>query len=168
MDGFAVAPLAEVIGQADLLITSTGCSDVVTAEALKNAKDGLLLANAGHFDVEIDKHALDKLAASQRDVREGIREFTLKNGQRLYLLGEGRLVNLVLGDGHPVEIMDISFALQALTLRHIVENAPLSPTLYAGPPQIDRQVARMKLKALGIRIDTLTETQQSYLGLSSS
>jgi adenosylhomocysteinase len=168
MDGFTVAQLAEAIGQADLLITSTGCSDVVTAEALKNAKDGLLLANAGHFDVEIDKHALVKLATSQRDVREGIREFTLKNGHRLYLLGEGRLVNLVLGDGHPVEIMDISFALQALTLRHIVENAPLSPALYAVPPQIDQQVARMKLEALGVRIDTLTETQQSYLGLSPS
>ena len=167
MDGFTVAPLVEAIRTADFLITATGCSDVVTKEALRNAKDGLLLANAGHFDVEIDKASLAALATSQRDVRAGICEFTLANGHRIYLLGQGRLVNLVLGDGHPVEIMDISFALQALTLHHIVENTPLNPDLYAVPPQIDRRVAQMKLEALGIQIDALTEAQCNYLGLTS-
>jgi adenosylhomocysteinase len=165
MDGFTVAPLTEAIRSADLLITATGCRNVVTKEALVNAKDGLLLANAGHFDVEIDKSALEDLATSRRRVRDGIDEFAFKDGRRAYLLGEGRLVNLVLGDGHPVEIMDISFALQALTLRHIVKSAPLSPALYAVPPEVDERVARMKLAALGIAIDSLTDAQRVYLGL---
>lgn len=166
MDGFTVAPLVEAISTADLLITVTGCCDVVTEEALRNANDGLILSNAGHFDVEIDKPALKSLAVSTRTVREGICEFTFDDGRRVYLLGEGRLVNLVLADGHPVEIMDISFALQALTLRHIVESGSLSPALYAVPPQVDQRVAWMKLAALDIAIDSLTEAQQVYLGLA--
>ena len=168
MDGFAVAPLAEAIGSADFLITATGCCNVVTEEALRNAKDGLLLANAGHFDVEIDKLALESLATAKRAVRSGIYEFTFDDGRQVYLLGEGRLVNLVLGDGHPVEIMDISFALQALTLRHIVQSAPLPPALYAVPPEVDERVARMKLASLDITIDSLTKEQQTYLGLSTA
>ena len=168
MDGFAVAPLVEAIREADFLITATGCRDVVTEKALVNAKDGLLLANAGHFDVEINKMALGRLAVSHQEVRNGIMAHTLSDGRRLYLMGEGRLVNLVLGDGHPVEIMDISFALQALMLRHIVECSPLAPHLYPVPAHIDQQVASMKLDCLGIRIDTLTESQRDYLGLTSS
>ena len=168
MDGFAVAPLAEAIGSADFLITATGCCNVVTEEALLNAKDGLLLANAGHFDVEIDKLALESLATAKRAVRNGIYEFTFDDGRQVYLLGEGRLVNLVLGDGHPVEIMDISFALQALTLRHIVQSVPLPPALYAVPPEVDERVARMKLASLDITIDSLTKEQQTYLGLSTA
>jgi adenosylhomocysteinase len=164
MDGFNVASLAEAIRTADFLITATGCRDVVTREDLENAKDGLLLANAGHFDVEIDKSALGSLSTSKRRVRDGIEAFTLSNGKHLYLLGEGRLVNLVLGDGHPIEIMDISFALQALTLRHIAENGPFAPKLYPVPPEIDEQVARFKLHSLGIKIDTLTDSQRTYLG----
>ncbi len=163
MDGFDVRPLAEAIRGADLLVTATGCSGVVAEEALRQAKDGLLLANAGHFDVEIDKPALARLAVSSCEARHGIEGFTLADGRRLYLLGEGRLVNLVLGDGHPVEIMDISFAVQALTLEHIVKHAPFSPALYAVPPAIDERVARMKLAALGLRIDTLTPAQSAYL-----
>lgn len=165
MDGFTVAPLAEAISSADFLITATGCRDVVTEETLRNAKDGLLLANAGHFDVEIDKSALEVLAIAKRAVRNGIYEFTFEDSRQAYLLGEGRLVNLVLGDGHPVEIMDISFALQALTLCHIVKSAPLPPALYAVPPEVDERVARMKLAALNIAIDSLTKEQQAYLGL---
>jgi len=167
MEGFTVAPVVEAICQADFLITATGCLDVVTEEALKVAKDGLLLANAGHFDVEIDKTALGSLATSQQEVRNGIIEYTMSGGRRLFLMGEGRLVNLVLGDGHPVEIMDISFALQALTLQHIVESAPLAPHLYPVPSHIDQQVARLKLNSLGIPIDTLTDDQRNYLGLTT-
>ncbi len=166
MDGYTVAPVVEAIRQADFLITATGCRDVVTEEALKVAKDGLLLANAGHFNVEIDKTALGSLASSQQEVRNGIIEYTLSGGRRLYLMGEGRLVNLVLGDGHPVEIMDISFALQALTLQHIVKSTPLAPHLYPVPSHIDQQVAQMKLGSLGIQIDALTDAQSEYLGLA--
>ena len=123
------------------------------------------MANAGHFDVEIDKLALSALATEQADVRDGIRQFTLGDGRQLYLLGDGRLVNLVLGDGHPVEIMDISFALQALMLKHIVKSDRLPPALYAVPDEVDERVARMKLSALGVAIDHLTKEQQTYLGL---
>ncbi len=168
MDGFTVAPLVEAIGSADFLITATGCCDVVTEEGLRNAKDGLLLANAGHFDVEINRSALEALATAKRAVRNGIHEFTFEDGRQVYLLGEGRLVNLVLGDGHPVEIMDISFALQALTLRHIVSSAPLPSALYAVPPEIDERVARMKLASLDIAIDSLTVEQRAYLGLPTA
>jgi adenosylhomocysteinase len=166
MDGFGVRPLVEGIRDADFLVTATGCSGVVPEEALRHAKDGLLLANAGHFDVEIDKPSLNRLAATRGEARDGIETFTLKDGRRLYLLGEGRLVNLVLGDGHPVEIMDISFAVQALTLEHIVKNGPFAPALYAVPPAIDDQVARMKLAALRLRIDRLTPEQSAYLGVA--
>ena len=165
MDGFSVGPMEAMIEQADFLVTATGCRDVVTEGALARAKDGLVMANAGHFDVEIDKLALSALATEQADVRDGIRQFTLGDGRQLYLLGDGRLVNLVLGDGHPVEIMDISFALQALTLKHIVKSDRLPPALYAVPDDVDERVARMKLSALGVAIDSLTKEQQTYLGL---
>ncbi len=164
MEGFRVAPLSEGIRDADFLVTATGCRDVVDEAALRNAKDGLVLANAGHFDVEIDKPALNRLAIRVEEVRPGVERFTLADGRRLYLLGEGRLVNLVLGDGHPVEIMDISFALQGLTLRHIAKNGPFSPGLYPVPREIDEEVARMKLEALGVRIDRLSPAQREYLG----
>lgn len=164
MDGFSVGAMEEMIEQADFLVTSTGCSGVVTKRAIARAKDGLVMANAGHFDVEIDKRALAALAVRQEDVRDGIRQFTLGDGRRLYLLGDGRLVNLVLGDGHPVEIMDISFALQALTLQHIVKSAPLSPGVYGVPEKIDQQIAEMKLATLGVKIDFLTPDQSAYLG----
>ena len=166
MDGFSVGRMEEMIAQADFLVTSTGCCDVVTEGALAQAKDGLVMANAGHFDVEIDKGALARLAVRQERVRDGIERFILADDRSIYLLGEGRLVNLVLGDGHPVEIMDISFALQALTLRHIVESEPLPPALYPVPREIDDRVARMKLSALGVTIDALTKEQEGYLGLS--
>jgi len=164
MDGFTVAPLVDAIRTADFLVTSTGCCDVVSEAALRVAKDGIILANAGHFDVEIDRSALRSLSTHVTQVRPGIEEFTLRDGRRIYLLGEGRLVNLVLGDGHPVEIMDISFALQGLTLRHIAQNGPFPPGLYSVPPQIDETVARMKLASLGIGIDTLSPEQRRYLG----
>jgi len=165
MDGFWVGNMEEMIERADFLIAATGCSDVVTEGALSRAKDGLVMANAGHFDVEIDKRALTVLAVRQEEVRDGIRQFTFEDGRKVYLLGDGRLVNLVLGDGHPVEIMDISFALQALTLQHIVETDPLAPAVYGVPGRIDQRVAEMKLASLGIGIDSLTPDQSAYLGL---
>jgi adenosylhomocysteinase len=165
MDGFYVAPMREAIRTADFVITATGCSDIVTEEAFRAAKDGLVLANAGHFNVEVNLEDLARLARSERAVRNGVVEYTLADGRRLYVLGEGRLVNLALGDGHPVEIMDISFAIQALTLRHLVHSAPLVPDLYPVPPDLDEHVASMKLESLGVATDTLSDAQRAYLGL---
>ena len=167
MEGYAVAPIADAIRDADLVITATGCADAIPESALPNAKDGLVLANAGHFNVEVRPDALSDLAESQRTVREGVEEYTLPDGRRLYLLGEGRLVNLALGDGHPVEIMDMAFAVQALTLRHLLANAPLPPSVYAVPSEIDDRVARLKLETLGVSIDQLTQQQRVYLGLDT-
>lgn len=165
MDGFAVAPVCEAIRIADFVVTATGCEDVVSEEALREAKDGVVLSNAGHFNVEVNLEALRRMARSERTVRGGVVEYALEDGRLLYVLGEGRLVNLALGDGHPVEIMDISFAVQALTLRHLVRSGPLAPGLYPVPPEIDERVARMKLETLGVGIDTLTDAQRAYLGL---
>jgi len=167
MDGFVVAPMVEAIRDADFVVTATGCVDVVTEDALCGAKDGCLLANAGHFNVEINLEHLKAMSASIRETRKGVMEYTLQDGRKLYVLGEGRLVNLALGDGHPVEIMDISFAVQALTLRHLVLHAPLEPGLHAVPDSIDAKVAAMKLETLDVSIDTLSETQRRYLGLDS-
>jgi adenosylhomocysteinase len=168
MEGYRVAPVTEAIRDADLVITATGCADAVPAEALIHAKDGAVLCNAGHFNVEVRPSALDRLATSQRAVRQGVQEYTLADGRHLYLLGEGRLVNLALGDGHPVEIMDLSFALQALTLEHLVRSHALVADVYPVPATIDDEVARMKLESLGIGIDRLTADQEEYLGRAPS
>jgi len=165
MDGFYVAPMREAIRTADFVVTATGCSDIVTEEAFREAKDGLVLANAGHFNVEVNLEDLRRMARSERTVRNGVVEYELADGRRLYVLGEGRLVNLALGDGHPVEIMDISFAIQALTLQHLVQSAPLAPDLYPVPPDLDEHVASMKLESLGVATDTLSGVQRAYLGL---
>ena len=167
MDGFRVAPAREAIRSADFVVTATGCADVITEAALRNAKDGVLLSNAGHFNVEVNLDDLRKLSTSEREARPGVVEYTLGDGRRIYVLGEGRLVNLALGDGHPVEIMDISFAIQALTLRHLVRNAPLDPGLYTVPEEIDEHVARLKLETLRVEIDALSAEQRTYLGLES-
>ena len=164
MEGFSVAPISDALRQADLVITATGCADAVPESALRQAKDGVVLANAGHFNVEIRPAALAALAVSQRTVREGVEEYVTSDGRRLYLLGEGRLVNLALGDGHPVEIMDLSFAVQAMTLRHLLDNVPMPPGVYPVPADIDERLARLKLETLGITIDDLTPDQRSYLG----
>lgn len=168
MEGFNVASVSEALRTADLVITATGCADVVPEEALQNAKDGVILCNAGHFNVEVRPDTLAKMATSQRTIRHGVEEYTMPDGRRLYLLGEGRLVNLVLGDGHPVEIMDLSFAVQALTLEHLVAESPLEADLYSVPASIDERVARMKLETLGLKIDQLTDKQTAYLGRTSA
>jgi adenosylhomocysteinase len=164
MDGYRAMPMREAASQGDIFVTTTGCRDVITREALSVMKDGALLANAGHFDVEINLNDLRALSTRQHEIRANIEEFELKDKRRLYLLAQGRLVNLAAGDGHPVEIMDMSFAIQALTLEYIVKShAKLKPGVYPVPPELDRGVAEMKLQTLGLSIDRLSPEQQSYL-----
>ncbi|MCI2429325.1 adenosylhomocysteinase [Candidatus Acetothermia bacterium] len=164
MDGFRVMELVEAAPLGEIFVTATGCKDIITEESLKIMKDGTILANSGHFDVEIRKPDLERLSVARRTIRFNVEEFEMKDGRRLYLLAEGRLVNLAAGDGHPVEIMDLSFALQALTLEYIAKHrSELQPNLYPVPPEIDHRVALLKLETLGITIDKLSPEQQAYL-----
>ncbi|MCL6443869.1 MAG: adenosylhomocysteinase [Alicyclobacillus sp.] len=162
MDGYQVMPIVDAARIGDFFVTVTGNRDCITSSAFEVMKDGAVLANAGHFDVEISKSDLYALAASVRTVRRNVEEFRFKDGRRVYLLAEGRLVNLASGDGHPVEVMDMTFALQALALRHVVENR-LDPGVHPLPRALDEQVARMRLATWGLRIDTLSAEQQRYL-----
>lgn len=164
MDGFEVMTLMEASSKGDIFITVTGDIHVLREEHFEKMKDGAVLANAGHFDVEIDKEALQKVSVGKRKVRENVEEFTLKDGRKIYLLAEGRLVNLAVAEGHPAAVMDMSFANQALSVRFLWEKGrSLSPGVYPVPKEIDEMVARRKLEAMGIRIDTLTEEQRRYL-----
>lgn len=163
MDGFRVGRMRDMIGDADLVITATGCRDVVTYEDMLRAKDGCMLANAGHFNLEVDVENLRKKAKS-RLVRRYVEEFRLENGKKLYLLADGRLLNLVSGQGHPVEIMDMSFTVQALGAEYMaVRGKEMDPGVYTVPQEIDVRIARMKLKVEGIKIDRLTAEQKAYL-----
>jgi adenosylhomocysteinase len=164
MDGMDVAPMREAIATADLVVTATGCAGVVGAEDLRLARDGVVLANAGHFDVEVDRAALEGMARERRQVREDVVRYTLPDGRRLDLVAEGRLVNLAVGQGHPVEIMDLSFALQALAVEHVVRNrGRLEARVHPLPAAFDDEVARAFLESRGARIDALTQSQRSYL-----
>lgn len=164
MDGFQVMPMAEAAKLGDIFITVTGCAGVVTVEHMLSMKEGAILCNAGHFDVEVDVADLRKAAKETFAVRKNIEGFTLENGRHVYLLGEGRLVNLACGDGHPVEIMDMSFALQfACAIRMAEVGHTLKPDLYDVPADIDQEVALRKLNAMGVKIDTLTPEQKKYL-----
>ncbi|MEM4161227.1 MAG: adenosylhomocysteinase [Thermoplasmata archaeon] len=164
MDGFRVMPIGKAIEEADFVITATGCRDVLTIKQILKAKDGVVLANAGHFDVEIPKAELEKVARKKRKVREHTVEYRLPNGKKVYLLAEGRLVNLVAGQGHPVEIMDLSFAIQALCAQELARNGKkLQPQVYPVPKEIDEKVAFLKLRAMGVEIDSLSKEQQRYL-----
>ncbi len=164
MDGFAVMPMSEAIKNADFVVSATGDKDIVTAKDLKVAKDGCVLANSGHFDNEISKVALHKMSKSHRQVRESVEEYVLKNGRSVYLLADGRLVNLAAGQGHPVEIMDMSFAIQALCLEYLDFSAQtLEPDVYDVPNHIDDTVARLELQSMGVKIDKLTKEQQAYV-----
>lgn len=164
MDGFRVMTMEEASCISDIFITVTGCLKVIRKEHFRRMKDGVLLANAGHFDVEIWKPGLEELCIEKKPMRKNIMGYVMKDGRILNLLAEGRLVNLASGDGHPAEIMDMSFALQALCARYILENqGKLERRVYAVPDEIDKRVAHMKLSAMGIRIDTLTEEQADYL-----
>ncbi|MEW5954507.1 MAG: adenosylhomocysteinase [Bacillota bacterium] len=164
MDGYQVANSLEAASLGDVFVTVTGCKDVLSKEHFLRLKDGALLANAGHFDVEINIPHLAGMAESRRIVRQNIEEFGLPGGRRVYLLAGGRLVNLAAGDGHPAEIMDMSFALQALSARYILQQAKSwQNRVYPVPPEIDRRVADLKLQSLGINIDSLTQEQYSYI-----
>ncbi len=164
MDGFKVMPMSDAAKIGDFFVTVTGCKDVITKEHFMAMKDGAILANAGHFDVEISVAQLQKLAVKADEVRNNITGYTLENGKRVNLIAEGRLVNLAAGDGHPAEIMDMSFALQALCALHILQSkGRLENKVYNVPAEINKYVALLKLTALGVEIDKLSADQKSYL-----
>jgi adenosylhomocysteinase len=164
MDGFQVMPLLEAAREGDIFITVAGNKNVIDTAHLKVLKDGAILANSGHFNVEINIPALENLAKKKQNIRPFVDEYELKDGRHLYLLGEGRLINLAAAEGHPASVMDMSFANQALCLEYIVKNrGKLKPKVYPVPQEIDKQVARLKLNSMGIAIDTLTPEQEKYL-----
>jgi adenosylhomocysteinase len=164
MDGYRVMPLAEAVKEADIIITVTGDLNVVDAQHFRAMKDGCIVANSGHFNDEINIPALEQQARTHRPVRQFVEEYEMTDGRRIYLLAEGRVLNLAAAEGHPAAVMDMSFANQALSAVHIAENyAKLTPGVYDVPETIDREVARLKLDSLGVKIDELTEEQQQYL-----
>lgn len=164
LDGYNVATMREAITRADFVISATGCKDVVSAADLQAAKDRVVLANAGHFDNEIDKAALKQLGTTVANVREGVTAYTFRDGRIVYLLADGRLVNLASGQGHPVEIMDTSFAVQALGMEHMARDHQGMPAgVHRFPAELDAQIAALKLETLGIQIDALTPEQRAYL-----
>ncbi|MGD0352911.1 MAG: adenosylhomocysteinase [Dehalococcoidia bacterium] len=164
MDGYQVMPLIEAAKIGDIFITATGDINAIDKGHLSQMKDGAILANSGHFNVEINIPALEKLAKAKRQIRPFVDEYTLADGRRLYLLGEGRLINLTAAEGHPASVMDMSFANQALCLEHLIKNkGNLQPKVYPVPEEIDNEVGRLKLKAMNITIDSLTREQKKYL-----
>ncbi len=164
LDGMDVAPMDEAITSADFLVTVTGCSGVVRPEHFRVAKDGIVVANAGHFDIELDLAGLADIAEEQRQVRDDVTRYVLADGRRIDVLAQGRLVNLAVGQGHPVEIMDMSFAIQALSVEHIVKNRDtLAPGVHPVPRAIDEMVAWASLEANGVDVDRLTDAQCTYL-----
>ncbi len=164
MDGYQVMPMAEAAAIGDIFITLTGDVNVIDRPHLEAMKDGAILANSGHFNVEINIAALEEMSEAKRRIRPSVDEFRLRDGRRLYLLGEGRLINLAAAEGHPASVMDMSFANQALAVEHLATRKErLAPGVYNVPRELDEQVARLKLAAMGIRIDELTEEQRRYL-----
>lgn len=164
MDGFKVMSMNEAASKGDIFVTVTGCKDVIRKWHFENMKSGAVMCNAGHFDVEINKNELAEIVASRKVVRKDIEEYATIDGRKLYLLAEGRLVNLAAGDGHPAEIMDTSFALQALSAKYILDNAgKLENKVYNVTEEIDKKVADIKLKSMGAIIDKLTKEQEEYL-----
>lgn len=164
MDGFQVMPLIEAAKEGDIFITVSGDKNVIDKSHLQVMKDGAILANSGHFNAEINIPALESLTGSKRRIRPFVDEYTVGSGRHLYLLGEGRLINLAAAEGHPASVMDMSFANQALCLEYMVKNrGKLEPKVYPVPEEIDKQVARLKLDSMGIKIDTLTPEQRQYL-----
>jgi adenosylhomocysteinase len=165
MDGFRVMPMEQAAPIGDFFVTVTGNIHVIRGEHFAVMKDGAIVCNSGHFNVELDIPALEKQARKRRTVRTGVEEFTLrKNGRRVSLLGEGRLVNLATAEGHPSSVMDMSFANQALGAEYIVKNHKrLEKKVYPVPPAIDKEIARLKLAGMGVAIDTLTAEQKKYL-----
>ena len=164
MDGFDVMPMKEAAKIGDIFVTATGDIDVIYKECFTLMKDGAIFCNSGHFNVEISIDELKKAAKSRRAIRDFVEEYTLKNNRRIYLLGEGRLINLAAAEGHPSAVMDMSFANQALCAEYMAKNCKkLEKKVYSVPEKIDQEIARLKLKAMGIKIDVLTPAQKKYL-----
>jgi len=164
MDGYRVMPMLQAAPLGDLFVTLTGDINVIRKEHFELMKDQAILANSGHFNVEIDIPALEKIAAEKSEVQNNVAEYKLKDGRRLYLLAEGRLINLAAAYGHPPEVMDMSFANQALAVRYIVEHGRgLEKRVYAVPVEIDRRVAELKLASMGLETEKLTAEQDKYL-----
>ncbi|MGH7892979.1 MAG: adenosylhomocysteinase, partial [Thermodesulfobacteriota bacterium] len=164
MDGFRVMPIADAARIGDFFCTVTGNISVIRREHFKTMKDGAIVCNSGHFNVELDLKGLELISSKKRIIRDYVEEFTLKNGKRINVLGEGRLINLAAAEGHPSSVMDMSFANQALCAEYVVKNAKkLEKRVYDVPPQVDQSVARTKLKTRGVKIDKLTPEQRKYL-----
>ena len=166
MDGFEVMPMAEAARRGDIFVTVTGCSGVITREHFLSMKDGAILSNAGHFDVEVDMAGLEELALRKYEARHNIQGYELPNGRTVFTIAEGRLVNLAAADGHPAEIMDMSFAIQAMSAEYLAgTRGSLENTVIPVPAEIDEAVARRKLAAMGVEIDSLSGEQRAYLGI---
>ena len=166
MDGYEVMPMDKAAAMGDMFVTVTGCSGVITPAHFGMMKDGAILTNAGHFDVEVDIAALSKLAVKKYDARHNIQGYLMPDGKTLFVIAEGRLVNLAAGDGHPAEIMDMSFAVQALSAKYLAEHRDeVKPGVISFPRELDRAVAYRKLRAMGVEIDYLTDDQREYLGV---
>jgi adenosylhomocysteinase len=164
MDGFRVMPMLEAAKEGDIFVSATGDLHVFDKHHFEVMKDGAMMANSGHFNVEINIEALEEMAVSKRSVREFVDEYTLADGRRLYILGEGRLINLAAAEGHPSAVMDMSFANQSLAAEYIKNHHDDLPNdVFSVPEDIDKNIARLKLAAMGIEIDTLTEEQEAYL-----
>ena len=164
MDGYQVMPMAEAVARADIIITVTGNLNVIDRQHVERMKDGAILANSGHFNDEINIPAIEEQARGKRRVRDFVDEYRLPDGRRIYLLAEGRLINLAAAEGHPAAVMDMSFANQALAAEYLAKNAKqLENQVYVVPEEIDREIARLKLVAMGVQIDTLTGEQEKYL-----
>ncbi|HTQ87366.1 MAG TPA: adenosylhomocysteinase [Candidatus Solibacter sp.] len=164
MDGFRVMPMREAAKLGEVFVTVTGDKSVLTAEHFQAMKDGAVLCNAGHFNVEIDIPGLEKLSTAKREARPMVDEYQLKDGRRIFVLGEGRLVNLATAEGHPASVMDMSFANQALSAEYMKQHhKEMKPIVYSVPEHLDKQIARLKLESMGVQIDTLTTEQEHYL-----
>jgi len=164
MDGYQVMPIAQAVPLGNFFCTLTGDINVIRTEHFANMKDGAIVSNSGHFDVELDLPGLAEISIDRRPIREFVEEFSLKNGRKIYVLGEGRLVNLAAAEGHPSSVMDMSFANQALCAEYMAkEHANMKKKVYPVPTKIDKEIAWLKLKSIGVEIDTLTPEQERYL-----
>jgi adenosylhomocysteinase len=164
MDGFRVMPMSEAAKIGDVFITVTGNKSVISHDHFQNMKDGAVISNSGHFNVEIDIPALEKLSSGKREVRPFVDEYIMKDGRKLYLLGDGRLINLAAAEGHPASVMDMSFANQAVAAEYMVKNSKeLKAQVYPVPEHLDQQIAKLKLESMGFQIDKLTPEQEHYL-----
>jgi len=162
MSGFQVMPIAKAAAIGDIFVTATGNTGVIRKEHMQRMKDGAILANSGHFNVEVDPRHLEEIATKKRNIRPNLDEYTLKSGNNLYLLAEGRLVNLAAAEGHPSEVMDMSFANQALCVEHLTKIKKMQPKVYGVPKEIDERIASLKLNAMQMQIDNLTNEQKKY------